>query len=282
MRQSSHTQARHRDQAKFWQDPAMEGVEILHAHYFTHSFSRHTHDGFTISVIHQGLGAFWYRGSVHPSPAGYLGLLNPDEPHTGHVVGDGGWTYLALYVTPARLLQVANEISGKSWKSCWFPEPMVQDEQLAQSMRMLHSALIEPCSVIERESKLLSVFAHLLIRHTEDTPVVKLLGQEHRAVKLVREYIEANYPENLSLQQLAEIAQLSSFHLTLVFRHAVGLPPHAYLNQVRVNRAKALIMAGEPIAQVAYATGFVDQSHLTRRFKQILGVTPGQLIRIQN
>lgn len=279
MQQSSRTPKKQRERAKFWRDPELEGVEILHANYFTHSFTRHTHDAYAISVIDCGVGAFWYRGSVHPSPAGYLGLLNPGEPHTGHVVGDAGWTYRALYVEPKLLSQVASDIADRPLSGCWFPEPIVQDEQVAQSMRVLHRTLVEPSSTVERESRLLAVFIQLLMRHAENPPAVRRVAQEHHAVKRVREYIEAHYAEDVSLQQLALIAQLNPFHLVAVFRNALGLPPHAYLNQVRVSRARALIRSGEPIAQVAYATGFVDQSHLTRRFKQVLGVTPGQLVR---
>ena len=153
------------------------------------------------------------------------------------------------------------------------------DQQIIGLMQELHQLLSHPHSRIESESLLLSVLTKLLNRHTGDRPEVKRYKQEHWAVKQVREYIEAHYADNLSLQQLAEIVDLNPFHLTEIFRKGVGLPPHAYLNQVRVYRARQLILAGESIAQVAYDTGFVDQSHLTRRFKQIVGCTPGRVFK---
>ena len=61
-----------------------------------------------------------------------------------------------------------------------------------------------------------------------------------------------------------------------VFHDEVGLPPHAYLTQVRVNRARRLLSQGWPITEVAFEVGFVDQSHLNKRFKRITGMTPGQ------
>jgi AraC-like DNA-binding protein len=90
--------------------------------------------------------------------------------------------------------------------------------------------------------------------------------------------MEASYMDNPSLEDLAHIAGLSPFHLTRVFHEATGLPPHTYLTQLRVSRAKQRLQAGDPIADVAAATGFSDQSHLTRRFKRIVGVTPGQFV----
>ena len=61
-----------------------------------------------------------------------------------------------------------------------------------------------------------------------------------------------------------------------VFHHEVGLPPHAYLASIRVRRAQDLLAAGAPIVDVAYATGFSSQSHLTNTFKRFIGVTPNQ------
>jgi AraC-like DNA-binding protein len=84
--------------------------------------------------------------------------------------------------------------------------------------------------------------------------------------------------ENPSLEQLSALAGLSQYHLVRVFRQETGLPPHTYLTQTRIERAKEQLQAGEPIAAVAATTGFADQSHFTKRFKRIVGVTPGQYI----
>jgi len=60
------------------------------------------------------------------------------------------------------------------------------------------------------------------------------------------------------------------------FRKATGLPPHAYLRQLRVERARELLFRRMPLAEVALAAGFADQAHFTRTFKQITGTTPGR------
>nr|BBH92096.1 hypothetical protein KTA_02950 [Thermogemmatispora argillosa] len=80
------------------------------------------------------------------------------------------------------------------------------------------------------------------------------------------------------MTQLARVTGLSPFHLAHTFHQVMGLPPHAYLNQLRLEQAKQLLLAGHPIATVAYAVGCADQSHLTRQFKRIYGVTPGQVL----
>ncbi|HEX4986245.1 MAG TPA: AraC family transcriptional regulator [Burkholderiales bacterium] len=101
-----------------------------------------------------------------------------------------------------------------------------------------------------------------------------------RSVNLAMRYIHDNYANDVSLADIAEAAHLSSYHLTRVFKKATGMSPHRYLVQVRVNSARSLLTAGagdRSLAEIAAAVGFADQSHLTRHFKRMLGVTPKQM-----
>ena len=101
------------------------------------------------------------------------------------------------------------------------------------------------------------------------------IGLEHRAVAHIHDYLHAHVCENISLQVLAEQVGLHPSYLIRVFHAHVGLPPHAYLTQIRVQRAKSLLLQEMSLTQVALETGFADQSHLTRHFRHLVGVTPG-------
>lgn len=96
------------------------------------------------------------------------------------------------------------------------------------------------------------------------------------AVRTVKEYLAANLSEKVSLDELSEMAHLSRYHLLRVFQGVVGLPPHAYQNQLRVDLGKKLLVDGLPISQAAAEAGFADQSHFSRVFKQYTGATPKQ------
>jgi AraC-like DNA-binding protein len=102
------------------------------------------------------------------------------------------------------------------------------------------------------------------------------LGRERQAVRQARRYIEEHFARGITLSQLAEYVALSPYYLLRVFKAEVGMPPYTYLESVRIAEAQRLIEAGQPLADVALAAGFSSQSHLTQRFKQIIGVTPGQ------
>jgi AraC family transcriptional regulator len=101
-----------------------------------------------------------------------------------------------------------------------------------------------------------------------------------RAVAEAVRFIQENYARDVSLNDIAESVHLSPFHVARLFKQALGVSPHQYLIQVRVNSARSLLSAGSgerSLAEVASAVGFADQSHLTRHFKRLLGVTPKQL-----
>ncbi len=91
-----------------------------------------------------------------------------------------------------------------------------------------------------------------------------------------------NYAENISLEELARIAKFSPFYLNRAFRKQIGIPPHAYQTQIRIQKAKALLKSNLSISQVAVKTGFSSQSHFGWHFKRVMGVTPKQYVKESN
>jgi len=106
-------------------------------------------------------------------------------------------------------------------------------------------------------------------------------GLSPAAMRRVRDYIDAHLSDSIELVELSEIAGLSIFHFARQFKYSEGMTPHHYLVSRRVERAKELLAGTNlSLSEVAFATGFVDQSHLTRHFRQIVGITPGQFRRL--
>lgn len=269
------------EQAKFWRDPALGNTEMLRATYVTHSFARHTHEGYAIGVIEAGVEAFAYRGANYQAPAGSIVIVHPGEVHTGHAGVPTGWTYRMLYPDVPLLQNALAELREGSLPEGeqgipFFANPVIQDAQLAAQLHRSHMALETSDSPLERESCLLWTLTQLIARHADRRPLLTPLSQEQSVVQQVRGYLHDHYASTVSLEQLAGVVHLKPLRLLRVFQRAVGLPPHKYLVQVRVVRAKGLLSAGMPIAQVAHDTGFSDQSHLNRHFKRLVGVTPGQ------
>ncbi len=265
------------ERAKFWREPVLNNLEMLRATYVTHTFSRHTHEGYAIGVIEAGVEEFTYQGAVHRAPAGSVVVIHPGEVHTGYAGTPAGWTYRMLYPEVKLVQKATSELVGQGQGQLpYFPNPVIHTQQLAAQLRQLHVAIENSTSALERESRFLWTLAHMVTRYAQYRPYLAPIGQEHQVVQRLKNYLRANYADTISLEQLAHIANLKPLRLLRVFRKEVGLPPHAYLVQIRVTRAKALLSMGLTIAQVAADTGFTDQSHLTRHFKRLVGVTPKQ------
>jgi AraC-like DNA-binding protein len=100
-------------------------------------------------------------------------------------------------------------------------------------------------------------------------------GLPSRALRRVREYIESHLEEHIALETLAEIAGFSMFHFARAFKQSEGITPHGYLLERRVERAqKLLIGTNLSLSEIALASGFSDQSHLARHFRERVGVSP--------
>jgi AraC-like DNA-binding protein len=96
------------------------------------------------------------------------------------------------------------------------------------------------------------------------------------AIERVIRHIHANLGQPLTLSELAGLAGLSMWRFATVFRQQVGMAPHRYICRLRLAHAQALIRDGVPAATAATEAGFYDQSHLSRHFKSVFGITPGQ------
>ncbi len=115
---------------------------------------------------------------------------------------------------------------------------------------------------------------------SDDVTIHPHLG-DRPLVEQVRTYLEAHFADPIDLAQLGQIVGLSPFALLRRFRAHFGLSPKEFQTLRRVAEAKRLLRNGLPIAQVAAETGFCDQTHLNRAFRQIVGLTPGRYLRVQ-
>ncbi len=159
----------------------------------------------------------------------------------------------------------------------YFSTPTITDKSVNRRVHNLFKTLkARQPSVLEQQSFVLDMLVQLILQFAENRPTLKPVGDEHQPIQRVRDYLEDNYVENVSLEQLAQIANLSPFYLNRAFCKIFGLPPHAYQTQVRIARAKNLLAKGEPIGQVALKTGFAHQSHFGWHFRRLVTVTPRQ------
>lgn len=257
----------------------MEGVTLMNAHFQDHAFERHSHETYSIGLTHSGVQTFHCGGELHASLPGDLILFNPDQAHDGQRGAPEGFGYSILYV-PADVVAHCADASAGLHLPRYFSRPVVRDGTIARRFAGAIAALGQAGESLRTEELTRNVLAAILARHGErgarrQNPAAAGAARMEK----VREHLHEHYAEDVTVQQLATVAGLSRAHLTAAFTRHFGVPPHIYLNAVRVRQAQAAMLAGQPLADVAAACGFSDQSHLSRRFKGAVGTSPADWLR---
>jgi AraC-like DNA-binding protein len=260
--------------ARYWRHAGVPGVDLLRARYVTHRYTRHAHETFTFALIESGIEEFSYGGSLLRAGPGGVALLNPDMVHTGQAGTPEGWAYRVLYPDPGLVAGVAADLGWRRGTPS-FPETVVYDARSARLLRAAHIAA-EHGDRLASSSLLRAALAGLLRAHARpgDRGAAGQ-GRSPAAVRAVRDLLAGRLADPPSLDDLASECGMSPFALVRAFRAETGLPPHAYVNHLRVRLARRLLDGGLAPAEVAARAGFADQAHLTRHFKRVVGVPPG-------
>jgi len=258
--------------------PEIPGVELMSGSHVSDEFDAHMHECYTVGVTLEGTELFRCRGAPYVAARGDIALLNPCEVHEGGPGPEGFWSYRMIYVRSDVLLALREDLRPASTRTLRFTNTVVADRALASAIGSLQHAMDQATSSLERQCLVLKVLGALIVRHSSGVGAAPRIGREPMAVMRVREFLHSHYERNIRLDDLSALTGVSPCHLLRSFRRAVGMPPHAYLRQVRVEHAKSMLADGMPIAQAALTAGFTDQSHLTRFFKRILGMTPGAYV----
>jgi AraC-like DNA-binding protein len=250
-----------------------DGLEFLSATFRTHAYAPHVHDTYAIGTIELGCEIWHARGRKLYAGPGDIVFNQPLDVHDG-APSEGGYRYRMSYPTVELMREVAASLTGRDdIGTPFFAEPTVRDPEGAALFGAAHRVLEEGGDALAGEEGLLRAYGWCLARHADLT--VRGLGRESGPIAQAREMLEQRYDEELSLAELAKRSGLPRHHLIRAFRRETGLTPHAYLVDIRVRRARERLRRGDAPGEVAAATGFCDQAHLTRAFKARLGVTPG-------
>ncbi len=247
-------------------------VEVMRAHFVRHVYDRHSHDTYSFGVTEEGVQAFRCRGAARASAAGMIMAFNPDDPHDGHAGGPAGFTYGMLHLGTDLVADVLADAGGRRAGLPLFTEPVLDDRPLARRLRRM-LALLDGATRLETHELVTGVVLTMVERHAGPL-VTAAAPPAGSAPTRVRELLHDRFDEDLGADDLATAVGLSRFQVSRQFKEAYGIPPSAYLRQVRLRQARRRLAAGAAIAEVAAATGFADQAHLTRWFRRTYGITP--------
>ena len=190
-----------------------------------------------------------------------------------------------LYLAPAALAKVAEEAYERD----------IRGVELLDVLRADDAVLAGITSLLVAESGADGLGSRLYVEALRNQACLHILrhyasvsfreqashgGLKHGQKRLLAQYVEENLDRNISLAELAGVAQLSAFHFTRKFRAEFGCPPHAWVLRRRLEQAKHQLARRDiPLKVVAASCGFADQSHMTRLFRRLAGMTPAEYRR---
>lgn len=261
-----------------WRPAGLAGVEVLHVRNSVRLW-RKFHDTYTICMNRWVASDLTYRGRVCAIAGEGTFLAEPGEVHVNPRVR-AAQAFDVIFVDPPLVVAAAAELGAPGAAPHW-RGTITADPVTFAGLDRLHRALAaDDATTLERQTQLAHCLRVLLTGHVERRATDREPAPaRHPAVRRAREYLDAHYAEDVTLDALAREAYLSKYHLARVFCAEVGIPPHAYLTELRVAAARRLLADGCPISDAAYRVGFAAQTHLHRHFVRSCGVTPGGYAR---
>jgi AraC-like DNA-binding protein len=256
------------------------GVETIRAHFEGHAYDPHWHESYLVGVTEQGLQRFHCRKTRHHSTPGKIILLEPGELHDGDAPSSEGFTYRMLYLPPdwlaerlASLFENAPDRFLPSFESTLAEDPLAANA-IWRAFETWHHGEPRIVRDVAFDGALTSLTRHLRWRRHESAAL-----PDARLTLLACDYLHAHFCEDVGLDTLAQLTGMDRFRLTRAFKSSFGIPPHAYLIQLRLIHARALLASGVSPANTATEVGFADQSHLGRWFRRAYRLTPAHYRR---
>jgi len=233
-------------------------MELVAVSYRNRKFPVHIHDQYVVGAVESGAERLYVNGASHVVGEGGMITIDPSLAHSNCTLGDDVLQYRVFYL-PTELVVAYTGCSGLRFHAPTRTDPLAA-QRLARLYRWFE---LGKGDRLEQESA-----ATEIIDIAFDAAVLPdCKDRSPEAVRRARRYIDEHYDQSFGLDELADAAGASKFHLARSFTRAHGLSPFAYRTQRRIHEARRMVLAGAPLADIATDLGFSDQSHLTRQFQ---------------
>lgn len=259
----------------FWRSSALPFVESRRASDSAACYAPHSHSTLSIGAVDSGESVFSRNGQRQKLVRGDVVLIPAGEVHSCNPADDGRWSYQMLYLDPAWIGGVVGEMGVFDAMVLNRLPPDVAPRRVHERLTQLNKCLFSSATDEDKEAALL-VFVGDLFAEGRLRRKVRTGELDSARLRAVQALIAERCAESLSLDKLAREAGMSRYHFVRAFSRAVGMTPHAWQLDRRIERARGLLEQGMSLADAALQLGFADQSHFQRAFKQRVAATPGE------
>jgi AraC-like DNA-binding protein len=254
----------------FWKDPQLPFAECRYSTGSRQVYKPHIHKLFCVGAVSRGEVGFQIEETVVKLEPGSLALINPETLHSCNPTQSNKRSYAMLFLDVAWCLRLQQSI----WSLEKFRPVgtfMLRDNSLYQKYLTTIQLLKGDEDVMEKEQALAEMVENIFLQACQPATVQ---SEPSFNVEQMKQQLSSNLDKDITMDRIALKLQANPFTLLRRFKADMGITPHAYRTNCRIELAKTLLQQGIDISQVAQECGFFDQSHFHRHFKAITTVTP--------
>jgi AraC family transcriptional regulator len=249
-------------------------------------FDEHAHALYTVSAILSGKISVTIGAETYGLSAGETALTNVGQMHSAR---SSGVEFVSIYISPALISELVLETGmARTTSDIIFRSSAVTDLAITRAARAVAGELTREevgqgamMDAMARQLVIHLLRSHLTVRKSSQIELSRA-GPVDRRLRRAIEFMHDNYGRELSLEEIASAAYLSEYHFARLFKQITGTTPHAYLANLRIERARRLLAETRlAISEIAAAVGYQSQSHFTKVFKSVTGLTPRAYRRSQ-
>lgn len=242
-------------------------------------FQSHSHTAFTVTTILAGEMRVAIGETVYHLSKDDVALTNIRQNHSGHA---RNVEFVSVSISPPHVEELVTELGlTRTTAEIIFATSVVTDEainKIARSIaneiageRVGHEAMLD---ALVRQLVIHLLRSHMTVRKSARIELSRA-GPVDRRLRLALEFMHDNFSRELALDEIASAAYLSEYHFARLFKHIMGVTPHTYIANLRLERARKLLSENSfPISEIAAMVGYQSQSHFTKIFKSVSGMTP--------
>lgn len=241
-------------------------IEIKKCNNAIHASKAHFHKEISIALVEDGHSNVQICDEIFEIKGKTFLIIPSNVVHRCSPFSFGNWKFRMLYINKEWFESVYSCFSEKSSFAFMEIDGIMYSDILSVFDNIEKSQLD-----FESESKMIN-YISLLMKVTNNKEYSESIKTEK--IRLIRDFIEENYLTNIMISDLSRISNMSKYSLIRQFENSLGLSPHQYIINLRVNYAKNLLKGNKSFSEIAVESVFYDQSHFIKCFKEYTGVTP--------
>lgn len=238
-------------------------------------FKDHIHNGYVIWLNSESGEHFSLGGNSTILQPGSISIIEPGLVHSNRGFEGESRHLRSFYLEERFFSHIEKLVTGENKGKLKLPTMVLDNQDYWQQFLALHEMILHNHNQMIQEQTVVELFANLWDETLGGLCNQKIINAPPALLHHIIDFMHAHLTEPIELTDFAQLVQRTEYHIIRLFKKHVGMSPHAYLVQLRLEKARTLLEGNVPIVDAALQSGFSDQSHLTRKFKIRYGITPG-------